>query len=192
MLSTLKVVKVVNELLTYFLMGLAIYLIVLPLSPEIIFQLKTLAINKNVYQPFSIQAEENSVNRLIIPKIFVNGEIFEGELPEVLDKGLWLRPTSSTPERGSNTIIVAHRYLNTTGPETFYHLDKLEIGDQIEVIWNQKKYFYEVFETSVVDPTEMKVERWTKTSILTLYTCTPLWTAKQRLVVKSKLVSIEE
>ena len=41
----------------------------------------------------------------------------------------------------------------------------------------------------VVDPTQIEIEAPTDDPILTLYTCTPVWTAAQRLIVRSKLVS---
>jgi len=79
--------------------------------------------------------------------------------------------------------MVGHRFQYTTGPNTFYLLDKLSIGDEISVYWNKIKYRYSVSHISIVEPTQLEIEAATDYPILTLYTCTPLWTAKNRLVV---------
>lgn len=129
-------------------------------------------------------------NMLIIPKIGVDGLIHEGESTTTLNKGIWRRPFSSNPEDGSNTVLLAHRFMYTSGPNTFYHLDKLEIGDQFQIFWEGEEFNYEVFETSVVKPTEVAIEAPTEEDIVTLYTCTPIWTSKNRLVVKAKPIEL--
>ncbi len=129
-------------------------------------------------------------NKLIISKIGVNGVIFEGKQPETLNKGFWHRPGTGDPEVGGNFVITGHRFMYSSGPKTFYHLDKLIIGDVIKVFWKDMEYNYQVFEIQIVEPSELGVEASTPDSILTLYTCTPLWTAKQRLVVKAKLIDL--
>jgi len=125
-------------------------------------------------------------NFLIIPKIDVYGEVLVGDSINLLNSGIWHRPDTSTPPAGGNTVFVAHRFQYTTGPNTFYHLDKLAVGDEITVFWNGIEYDYSVIEVSVVSPDEVEIEYNTEEPIVTLYTCTPLWTATNRLVVKAK------
>jgi sortase A len=127
-------------------------------------------------------------NVLLIPKIGVDGLVYESEDPVVLNYGIWRRPQTSTPDRGGNTVFVAHRYLYTTGINTFYHLPKMEVGDQFFVYWQQKQYTYEVFTVDTVLPTEIEIEENTEEPIVTLYTCTPLWTSEYRLVVRARLI----
>lgn len=127
-------------------------------------------------------------NTLIIPSINVNGEIHEGEDEQTMNKGLWRIPHSSTPDKSSNTVIVAHRFMWTSGAKTFYHLDKVNPGEEITLIWNKKKYIYKVHETKIVAPQETYIESPTKQPQLTLYTCHPLWTSDKRLVVIAKPV----
>lgn len=131
-------------------------------------------------------------NTLLIPEIFLDQKILEGQTIDVIASGdVWRRPNTSTPDAGGNTVIVGHRWsYNNDG--TFYHLDKLEVGDKFSVYWNKQEYVYEVFETKVVPPTEVSIEGTSEESVLTLYTCTPLWTATNRLVVISKLISSPE
>ena len=125
-------------------------------------------------------------NVLVIPKIQVDSEIIEGTDEKTLDKGIWRKPDSSNPELGGNTVLTAHRFLYTFGPNTFYHLDKIVIGDKFFIFWNQKEYDYEVFEKREVQPTEVVIEDNTVEPIVTLYTCTK--NAERRIVVKAKLI----
>lgn len=124
-------------------------------------------------------------SRLVIPKIALDQHIYEGTSPYLVNKGVWARPNTSTPPKGSNTVLVGHRF-TYDGPATFYNLDKVAVGDPIVVYWRGKEYDYKVSETKVVPPTAIDVEAPTKDPQLTIYTCTPLWSAKNRLVVVAK------
>jgi sortase A len=168
----------------------------MPFIPNIIFSVnKAFASNDGfVYQTALANENDNESlkeipndNRLVIPKIGVDGEIFPGA-KDSLEKGLWLRPNTSTPREGGNTVIVAHRFLYSTGPITFYHLDKLNIGDKFSVYWEEEEYVYEIFDVFEVDPTDVYIEDQDEENIVTLYTCTPLYTADKRLVVRARLV----
>ena len=195
-----------NNALSVLLIIISIYIMFSPLFPELsllikkhtdetkglvyVSKLADEAVSKN---EIPSEAKEKlkpipKVNTLVIPSIGVDSEIFEGATSDTLYKGIWRRPNSSTPRQGGNTVIVAHRYLYTEGPNTFYHLDKVKKGDKFIIFWNGKEYDYEVFETKVVPPTATEIEDKTTEPIVTLYTCTPLWTAKNRLVVRGKLV----
>ncbi len=86
--------------------------------------------------------------------------------------------------------MVAHRF-SYSDPATFYHLDKVKIGERFAVWWEQEEYIYEVFDISIVPPTSIEIEGPTDEAIVTLYTCTPVWTASDRLVIKARLVNTE-
>lgn len=183
-----------------FLTFIGLYLVVSPFLPSIVYSFsqpsqnytyvdeeafhKLSDANKN-FKNLKIIPKENT---LIIPKIGVDGLIHEGESDRTLDKGIWHRPKSSTPDKGGNTVLAAHRFMYTQGPITFYHLDKLVLGDKITVIWNKKQYDYEVIEIKEVLPTAIEIENNTDEPILTLFTCTPLFSTERRLVVVAKLV----
>ncbi len=124
-------------------------------------------------------------NTLVIPGIGVDGLIFEGNSDAVLAKGIWHRPRTGDPTHG-NLVLSAHRYLYTSGPKSFFFLDRVHIGDKIIVFWQGVEYDYEVTKTFVVPPTQTSIEAPTKDRLLTLYTCTPLWTSTKRLVVQAK------
>lgn len=129
-------------------------------------------------------------NHLIIPAMLLNQPTLEG--PEsnwfnLLKQGIWRWPQSSTPDKGGNTVFLAHRF-SYTGPHgAFYFLNKLRTGDEIGVVWNGKTYTYSVVSSREVQPTETSVEDNTSDARLTLYTCTPLWNPVDRLVVVAKL-----
>lgn len=127
-------------------------------------------------------------NTLVIPKIGVDTTIYEGESEKTLNKGIWRRPHTSTPEKGGNTVLAAHRYMYTSGPHTFFHLDKMTVGDKIMVFWEGKEYAYEIFQVEEVLPSAIEIEDNTKEPILTLFTCAPLYSNARRLVVKAKLI----
>lgn len=127
-------------------------------------------------------------NTLQIPAIGIDAAIIEGETSRSLEQGIWRRPKSSTPDRGGNTVLVGHRFLYTSGPHTFYHLDKLHVGDKITVYWLQKKYEYVVDSIVTTSPTAVEIEQPTTQPTLTLYTCTPLFSVDKRLVIRAHLV----
>lgn len=128
-------------------------------------------------------------NLLIIPKIGVKIPIVEGTTESVLNKGAWRLPETSTPDKGSNTVITGHRWkYRPPSEKTFYLLDKLEVGDAFKITWEGKDYNYKIIGVSIVLPTDVWVLNPTSKSIVTLITCTPLFSTKNRLVIKAELV----
>jgi len=107
----------------------------------------------------------------------------------LLKQGIWRWPASSTPDKGGNTVFLAHRF-SYTGPHgAFYYLNKLKISDEIGVIWNNVTYTYKVVSSTEVAPTDTSIEDSTADARITLFTCTPLWHPVNRLVVVAKLES---
>ena len=125
---------------------------------------------------------------LIVPKINVKMPLVLSENAKALNIGGWVFPIS-TPDKGGNTVIFGHRfkYLPPVA-NTFYRLDEVGIGDDIQVTWKGENYNYVVIETKIVQPTELSVLNQSNEPIVTLITCTPLFTSKERLVVIGSLV----
>jgi sortase A len=200
-----SIFRTINHFLLVLLVLLSGYILFIPFIPEI-----TDFYNKNFdktkgYKYVSNLArresgqkgisEESLVkppedNYLVIPKIGVNAPIIEGIGPEALNLGVWRRPKTSTPESGGNTVITGHRFMYTSGPKTFYHLDKMSLGDRFIVFWEGKEYDYEVVDIFTVNPNQTDIEDNTSEPTITLYTCTPLWSASLRLVIKAKQINI--
>lgn len=131
-------------------------------------------------------------NRLVVPSMQLDQSIIEGPTMAALNQGPWRRPSSSTPDKGGNTVIVGHRFTYANPRGTFYFLDKVQLGDEIGVYWHGKEYLYRVKAIKVVPPTDLSVEAATGQPQLTLYSCTPLWWPKNRLVVVSALEHLYE
>jgi LPXTG-site transpeptidase (sortase) family protein len=185
------------KLLVWTLIATAVYLIAAPYTPSVWFYFhppKVIAQTTTLQNISPPDAATNpsfayyGKNILTISSIGVQSEILEGVNEETLEHGLWRRPNTSTPALGGNTVIAAHRYKYTTGSNTFYNLDKVAVGDQIFLTWQGKNYTYEVYSTKIVSSTETSIEGKTESPILTLYTCTPLWSSTNRLVVQARLL----
>lgn len=85
-----------------------------------------------------------------------------------------------------NAAIAAHR-ARTKG-RLFNRLNEVAIGDVISVKTSDQVYDYEVYDISIVDPTDVSVLNGNnKDRILTLITCDPLVDPTQRLIVHAKL-----
>lgn len=127
--------------------------------------------------------------RLAIPSIGVDMKIiFTDNEGYGLANGAWHLPGSGAPDDPDdykNIIISAHRYLYTSGPNTFFNLDKVAPDDDIIITWAGQEYKYKIAKTFVVEPTEVSILADTGVEKLTLFTCTPVFTTKQRLVVEA-------
>lgn len=125
-------------------------------------------------------------NTLVIPKIDVDIKIVEGSTENALLQGAWHRPGTGDPVNGGNYVITGHRFRYVPPNNmTFYNLDKLEAGDLIIVYYEGVEYDYQVEESLVVNPEDLHIEDDLGYDVLTLYTCTPLWTSSQRLVIRA-------
>jgi sortase A len=66
----------------------------------------------------------------------------------------------------------------------FNRLDELEVGDGIVVETADGSFEYTVFKKHVVEPDDLSVlNKNDRDRVLTLITCTPLYTATHRLVI---------
>lgn len=189
--------KTVNNMLSIAVIGLGFYIALTPLIPNLDYWLKdkspaTIApysgeLAKAVGSDSSLPAPKE--NRLVIPSIALNEPIAESNsITAINNGGTWRRPNTSTPIEENNTVIVGHRYFGSD-VSTFYHLDKVEIGQSIAVYWEGEEFVYEVTDKKVVDPSAVEIEAPTTEKQLTLYTCTPVWTATDRLVIIAKPVN---
>jgi len=125
-------------------------------------------------------------NTLVIPSMNLQQEVFESKNQSALNKGVWRFPNASTPAEGNNTVLIGHRF-TYNGPAVFYHMDLVKKGDKIVMYWDKKKYEYTVEEVTVVPPSAKEIQqRDVGEERLTIYTCTPLMTARNRLVIIAK------
>ncbi|OGZ58231.1 MAG: hypothetical protein A3A00_01080 [Candidatus Spechtbacteria bacterium RIFCSPLOWO2_01_FULL_38_20] len=134
-------------------------------------------------------ANENQ-NRIIISKIGVDIDVISNDDEKyALSNGAWHFPSTSTPDNGGNSAFSAHRYqYRPPSSDTFYLLDKLVIGDSITIIWEGRQYDYKVVESKIVTPDAIEVLDPTQNPTITLITCNPLFSTKERLVVRAELI----
>lgn len=135
---------------------------------------------------------------IIIPKINVSAPIVyadsvaEDEVMKDLESGVVHYANTAKPGENGNAVIFGHSSNDwwEAGDYKFVFalLNKLEVGDQVQVNYSSRKYVYEVTEKKVVAPTEVSVLNQTPNPILTLITCTPPGTAWQRLIVVAKQI----
>jgi len=122
-----------------------------------------------------------------IPSIKLEQGIIEGITDDILNFYLGHFEGSAMPGEAGNFAVAGHRVSNYS--EAFVNLYKAKIDDEIIVKANNKKYIYKITEMIVVDPTNVGVLDDTEEATITLVTCTV--GAKERLIVKGKLVSSE-
>jgi sortase A len=121
---------------------------------------------------------------LRIPRIGVDKAIIEGVGVPDLKKGPGHYPGTPAPGQPGNAAIAGHR---TTYGAPFYRLDELRVGDDILVTTRQGRFHYEVDGTRTVKPSQTEVLAQGDGARLTLTTCTPRFSARQRLVVTAVL-----
>lgn len=176
----------INRLLFAAIIIINGYVVLAPLWPNITYRVK--AATTKPLDEASFDTLDRTTNHLVIPALRLDKPIYEGPSADALNKGIWHEPAGSTPDKGSNTVLSGHRWLyNNPASAVFYNLDKIRMGDTIVAVWDKKIYVYRVAEIKTVPPTAVEIEDPSIDNHLTLYTCTPLWTATDRLVIVSTL-----
>lgn len=122
-----------------------------------------------------------------------NWQQLEHNIQDGLQDGVVVHPVSHEPGSFGNFFVTGHSSYYSWDPgrfkDVFALLHEVEIGDTVEVFWHGQKYVYEIGERNVVDPTEISVlNQPTNKAIITLMTCTPVGTNKQRLILTGELM----
>lgn len=184
-----------NDILSLIVIALGIYIMTVPFLPQLTYKFRDTSPDKLAPYAGVLAVEQGSSgskpiptdNRIVIPDIGIDEPILEGRSIGNTG-GTWRRPNTATPKDDTNTVIVGHRFYGSNA-STFYHLDKLLLGQKLAVYWEGEELIYEVAETKVVDANAIQIEAPTDERQLTLYTCTPLWTAKNRLVIIARPIN---
>lgn len=134
-------------------------------------------------------------NRLYVPKIGIDVAIVVGATEKTLEGGAWHRvPQNGDPVKGGNFVLAAHRFnLGLTPDQTrakspFYHIDKLQAGDDIYVDYLGVRYAYKVAERSKVAQDDVSIENASTDTRLTLYSCDLRGPASGREVIRASPV----
>lgn len=124
---------------------------------------------------------------LTIPKIGLEGVVvYQGVDVETLKKGPGHMERTPLPGQPGNAVISGHR---TTYGRPFFDFDLLAVGDRVEVETATGTHVYEVRETLIVDPTDVWVTDPRPGGWLTMTTCNPKFSARERLIVFAEMVA---
>lgn len=172
---------------------------VITIAIVIFINYRTVKINQNFVKEYKesmknieIKKDEYQIGDVIgvlkIPKIDLEVAIKRGIENEVLKDAVGHFENTSMPGEYGNFSVAGHRAY--TNNEFFSNLDELEIGDELEVLSNDKNHKYKVKSIEVVTPEEVEVVNSTDKNKkeITLVTCTPKYTASHRLIVKGDYV----
>ncbi|MFQ5555184.1 MAG: class E sortase [Acidimicrobiia bacterium] len=121
-----------------------------------------------------------------IPSIGVAQAVVEGVGRTDLKMGPGHYPGTAYPGYSGNVVVSGHR---TTFTKPFYDIDLLQPGDVIVLDTPTASHRYLVQHQHVVAPTDLSPLRATDAATLTLTTCTPKGSARERLIVVAQLES---
>ena len=128
------------------------------------------------------------VGRLTILSANINHYVVFGATLNKLEYGPGYILGTSLPGSGGNFAIAGHR---TTYGAPFGNLDKTEVGDTILFQTNTNQYEYLITEVKIVSPEDTYVLGNFGDDRITLSTCHPKFSARQRLIVVGELKRVE-
>ena len=137
--------------------------------------------------PLPIPDDGKVVGGINIDKIGVSEWFVQGTSRDNLQDGPGHYPETVMPGQLGNAAIAGHR---TTYGAPFNRLDEVHVGDEIVISLPNGKYTYKVSqEPFAVKPTDVSVVANTPdAATLTLTTCNPKYSARERLIIKADLV----
>jgi sortase A len=137
------------------------------------------------YHPEEEPVENTEFARIIVPKVGLDVVVFEGVTGETLAQGPGHMPGTPLPGQPGNAVISGHR---TTHGRPFFDFDLLQPGDRIEVETSIGTHVYEVRESFIVAPTDVWVTDDKAGGWLTLTTCNPKFSARERLIISAEMI----
>ena len=165
------------------------------------------AIDETDRQPMAAEPAEKTIRPvdeefgIVIPKIGANAKIVANVdwkdaavYQRALTQGVAHATGTAYPGQMGNIFVFAHSgidfYEAVRYNAVFYLLNKLEPGDEITLIYQQRKFLYRVTEQKTVAPEAIGYLMGDPAKeTLTLMTCWPAGTTLRRLVVVAERVS---
>jgi sortase A len=139
--------------------------------------------------PGNRRSAVTALARIKIPKIGVNAIVVEGVTLDRLAYGPGHYPQTKLFGEKGVTGVAGHR---TGWGAPFFNLDRLRRGDQVIIETTTATYTYSVTDMIVVTPAHSEVLDGNPKSKdpqqLVLTTCTPKFTAKNRMIVFTDLI----
>ncbi len=134
---------------------------------------------------FEVPELGQALARIEIPEIGVDKIIVEGVSRSELRQGPGHYPETPFPGQPGNAAIAGHR---TTYGAPFHRIDELAIDDDITVTTLQGRFTYRVISQEIVAPTDVEVVDDQGDDRLTLTSCHPKYSARERIIVSAVLV----
>lgn len=149
---------------------------------------------KDAYSKGQI-GDAQPLTRIIIPAMKTDTIVVEGTSNKALNTGAGHYPNTPLPGEPGNVAIAGHR---TTYGKPFANLEILKQGDKVILETPFAKHTYEVIGAFgghqnpwVVAANDWSVAEQVPESMLTLTTCHPKGSDRQRLVARAKLIKTE-
>lgn len=132
---------------------------------------------------------------IVIPKINVEAPIafpsieekdLEKHILKLLENWVAHRPETQLPFQKWNFFILWHSsnyaWVNSKFNNIFAKIDLLNLNDEVYVYYKWRKYTYWLKEKKVVNPDAIEVYGYMPWYNLSLMTCWPIWSVKQRMI----------
>lgn len=126
--------------------------------------------------------------QLIVPQLNIDQSIVQGTDWEALKLGVGQVLNGAVPsDPTGNVALAAH---NDIYGELFRNLDQLAIGDEFQIQTRTQTYTYRVFDTVIVNPTDIYVLEEQGRPIVTLISCYPYGVNNKRYIVFAERVDL--
>jgi sortase A len=133
----------------------------------------------------SVRRPIQLIGRIRIPKIGLDTDLRDQITQESIDLGPSHWPGTAAPGGFGNAVVAGHRSSHSA---PFHDLGALQNGDAIELVDASGRTFtYTVTEMFVVNPDAMWITDQRPGHTLTLFTCHPIGSSAQRLVIRAVL-----
>jgi LPXTG-site transpeptidase (sortase) family protein len=128
------------------------------------------------------------IGKILIPSIGMDVIMVEGTGTGDLREGPGHWPETPFPGQGGNFVVSGHR---TTYGAPFLKLNKVKVGDEIDLILPYGVARYTVSRVIIVLPTQVEEVAQRGREQVSLAACHPIYSAKQRIVVQGDLTSFK-
>ena len=125
------------------------------------------------------------IGRIVIPSIGMDVVMVEGAGTGDLKEGPGHWPETVFPGQLGNFVVSGHR---TTYGAPFRKLDKIKVGDEIQLVLPYAVVRYRVTRVIVVLPTQVDEVAQLGREQVSLAACHPIYSASHRIVVQGDMI----
>jgi LPXTG-site transpeptidase (sortase) family protein len=128
------------------------------------------------------------IGRIVIPSIGLDVVMVEGTGKGDLREGPGHWPETPFPGQGGNFVVSGHR---TTYGAPFLKINKVKVGDEIDLVLPYAVARYTVTRVVIVLPTEVEEVAQRGREQVSLAACHPIYSASHRIVVQGDLTGFK-